>query len=158
MAVSGDQSVAPGTVTVGSIGYELHKDADRFAALVAGAGFKYLIDVRELPNSRRRGFAKTALSNALAEQSVEYRHLRSLGNPKELRDLYKSGRVAEGEAAYRELLLTERREALLELASLLREKRSALMCLEDDEQSCHRRIILEALESEVGMELEVVRL
>ena len=117
-----------------------------------------LIDVRELPISRRKGFAKTALPSALADHGVEYLHLRSLGNPKEFRDMYKSGRQAEGEAAFRELLLAERTDALFELASLVQEKRSALMCWEHDQQVCHRNVILEALESEADLTLDVIHI
>ena len=49
--------------------------------MLADAGVERLIDVRELPISRRRGFAKTALGEALAAEGVEYLHMRSLGNP-----------------------------------------------------------------------------
>lgn len=153
-----DSSLTLRAVRLGSIGYEKHKDVDRFAAHVAQSGMERLIDVRELPISRRRGFAKTALSKALADHGVEYVHLRSLGNPKRFRDLYKSGRAAEGEAAFRRILLTERMEALFELASLVQEKRSTLMCWEDNEQLCHRRVILEALQSETDLQLDVLHI
>ncbi|WP_218061767.1 DUF488 domain-containing protein [Planobispora rosea] len=41
-----------------------------------------LIDVRLNPISRKRGFSKTALSNALADAGIVYEHMRELGNPK----------------------------------------------------------------------------
>jgi hypothetical protein len=112
---------------VGSIGYELHKDHLAFARHVQAAGVERLIDVRELPISRRRGYAKSALAQAMADVGVEYVHIRALGNPKAYRDLYKSGRVDEGRRRYEEHLLGEQRGALEELVPLLREKRSALI-------------------------------
>ena len=88
------------TVWVGSIGYERHRHAAEFSALLRDAQVERVIDVRELPISRRRGYAKTALSESLAQEGIEYVHMRGLGNPKPFRDLYKSGRVHEGRAAY----------------------------------------------------------
>lgn len=114
-----------------------------------------LIDVRELPISRKRGFVKTALSEALASAGVEYLHLRALGNPKEFRDLYKSGRVAAGKSAYERFLLSERSEELDELDRILRKKRTALMCVEEDPSVCHRQVILDALQDRPESDLEV---
>jgi len=143
---------------VGSVGYERYRSVEDFACLLSRAGVERLIDVRELPISRRRGFAKTALAAALAEQGIEYLHLRGMGNPKEFRDLYKSGRVDEGRAGYEQLLTEDRVDDLRELAGALHEKRSALMCVEHDEAVCHRQLILAALQDQVGLDLEINRI
>lgn len=149
----------PQTITwIGSIGYERHRSVDDFARLLARSGVERLVDVRELPISRRRGFAKSALSAALAKQSVEYVHVREMGNPKQFRDLYKSGQVAEGRAGYEELLKTARGDALRGLVKTIQEKRSALMCVEDDESVCHRQVIFEALRDQAGINLEVAQI
>jgi uncharacterized protein (DUF488 family) len=143
---------------VGSIGYEAYRDNADFVGILRAAGVRRLIDVRELPISRRRGYAKTALSNAAAALGIEYVHVRALGNPKPYRDLYKSGRRAEGRLAYHKHLLREQRTALDDLVVLLREKPSALMCLERDPCACHRTVIIEALQEELGLRLDVVDL
>lgn len=143
---------------VGSVGYERYWSVEDFACLLSKAGVERLIDVRELPISRRRGFAKTALAAALAEQDIEYLHLRGMGNPKEFRDLYKSGQVAEGRAGYEQLLTEDRADDLRELADTIHEKRSALMCVEHDEAVCHRQVIFAALRDQVGLELEITRI
>jgi len=143
---------------VGSIGYEVHKDHLAFARHVQAAGVERLIDVRELPISRRRGYAKSALARAMADVGVEYLHMRTLGNPKIFRDLYKSGHVEEGRRRYEEHLLREQRGALDDLAPLLREKRCALMCVEHDPATCHRTVIIEALRSELGLALDVAEI
>jgi uncharacterized protein (DUF488 family) len=147
--------VSSSTLWVGSVGYENYRDVDAFARVLADAGVERLIDVRELPISRKRGFAKTALSEALATAGVEYVHLRALGNPKEFRDLYKSGKVAAGKTAYQRFLLSERSEELADLNRILREKRSALMCVEHDPKVCHRQVILDALWDRLEGDLEV---
>lgn len=143
------------TIWVGSVGYERHKDNREFAQALADAGVERLVDVRELPISRRRGYAKSALMAAMAEAGVEYVHVRALGNPKPFRDLYKAGRTEEGRAAYEAFLLEERQEALAALAEMLREKPAALMCVEHDSATCHRAVILEVLRSRLSLDLVV---
>jgi uncharacterized protein (DUF488 family) len=143
---------------LGSVGYELHKDHMAFARHVRAAGVERLIDVRELPISRRRGYAKTAIGQAMADVGVEYVHIKALGNPKPFRDLYKSGRVVEGQRRYEEHLLGEQRGALEGLVPLLQEKRCALMCVEHNPATCHRTVILDALRSELGIELDVAEI
>src|SRR6185312_9902836 len=44
-----------------------------------------VVDVRELPLSRKKGFSKIRLSTALAQIGVGYRHERGLGCPREIR-------------------------------------------------------------------------
>ena len=63
-----------------TIGYEGATMADFLAALGA-AGVRRVIDVRALPLSRRSGFSKTPLKNALAEVGIDYVHLKALGTP-----------------------------------------------------------------------------
>jgi hypothetical protein len=145
-------------IWVASVGYEGHRDVDVFARTLANADVERLLDVRELPISRKRGFAKTALSKALERVGIEYRHLKPLGNPKAFRDLYKSGDVAGGRSQYEHFLLSERSEALADLKALLLEKRSALMCVETNQAVCHRDVIFNALQTQIGLNLNVAEL
>jgi hypothetical protein len=150
--------VAPTGLWVGSVGYEKYKDNRDFAARLSDEGVDQLVDVRELPVSRRRGYAKTALGEAMAAVGIEYIHIRALGNPKPYRELYKSGRVDEGREHYTRHLLSNHRDALNELVPLLRDKRTVLMCVEHDATTCHRTVILDALRDELGIELDVAEL
>ena len=81
--------------------------------------------------------------------------MRSLGNPKPTRDLYKSGHTAEGRAGYEHYLLGEQRGALDVLAEQLRDKRCALMCVEHEAAVCHRDVIFSALRVELGLKIDV---
>lgn len=146
------------TTWIGSVGYERFKVNTDFSRMLAEAGVERLLDVRDLPISRRRGFAKTKLGEALAGEGIEYVHVKALGNPKPIRDLYKAGHPVEGRRLYESLLLAERREALDDLAVLLGSKRTALMCVEHDPATCHRTVIVEALQTELGLDLDVVQL
>lgn len=150
-----DASGGTGALWVGSAGYERYRDSREFARALADAGVERLVDVRELPISRRRGYAKSALLTAMAEAGIEYVHVRALGNPKPFRDLYKAGRTEEGRAAYEHFLLEQRRDALAALGEMLREKPAALMCVEHDAATCHRTVILEALRRELSLDLVV---
>ncbi len=67
-----------------TIGYEGADFAD-FLATLDTLGVTTLLDIRELPMSRRRGFAKTALREGLATVGIAYRHEPRLGSPKAIR-------------------------------------------------------------------------
>lgn len=128
-----------------TIGYERFGLND-FIATLADAGVTALIDVRELANSRRAGFAKRALSAGLAEAGISYRHLKSLGTPKAGRQANMRGDMAAFwpivDAA---LSRPEAELALRETASIAAEQRVCLMCLEADPQRCHRWRVCEKL-------------
>jgi uncharacterized protein (DUF488 family) len=132
-------------VTLWTIGYERLLPPELFAELEA-AGIERLLDVRYRPQSRRPGMSKTRLGEALAERGIAYEHRRELGTPADIRWLFKHGRVDEGRAAFRAHVTEREEEALDQLAAELpRGPRTALMCLEADPATCHRRVVAEAL-------------
>lgn len=128
-----------------TIGYEQHRTPMSLVAALQDAGVERLLDVRELPLSRRRGFSKTALGDALADHGIRYEHERALGNPKPLRDLYRSGRQAEGEAGYLVHVRNGSAWAVRELAQTMMEHLTCLLCWEDDHRECHRAVIVSEL-------------
>jgi uncharacterized protein (DUF488 family) len=140
-----------------TIGYEEHRESASLISALADAGIERVIDVRELPLSRRRGFSKTSLATALEGAQIEYRHDRRLGNPKPFRELYKRGQVSRGQAAYQRHLASNAMDAVRALACTLREAKICLLCLEGDHRLCHRSVIVQALEAEVPG-LQVVNL
>lgn len=128
-----------------TIGYE-GATMSEFLAALQGAGVTRVIDVRAVPNSRRPGFSKTPLRNALAEAGIDYVHLRALGTPAEGRAAARAGRKAELERIYAGQLETPQAMAegaiMVELAT---EKPSALLCYERDPACCHRTLLWQAL-------------
>lgn len=127
-----------------TIGYE-NTTVGEFLDALKTAGVERVIDVRAVPNSRRPGFSKSPLSNALAEQGVEYVHLRALGTPADGRAAARAGRHADLERIYAGQL--ELPEAIAQGAQMLRlagEKPSALLCYERDPCGCHRTLLLKA--------------
>ncbi|MFE4956172.1 DUF488 family protein [Streptomyces sp. NPDC056653] len=129
-----------------SAGYE-GRDIGSFVAALASAQIDVVADVRLTPISRKPGFSKTRLSEALSTAGIEYVHLRALGNPKDNRAPFWEGRVEEGRARFRGLLGAE--QALAELADLAeraRTSRVAVLCFEKDAGRCHRTVVLEEMQ------------
>lgn len=134
-------TMAPRLFTVGYQGRAL----DEMIAELMSAGVERLVDVRELPLSRRPGFSKTALGDALRAAGIQYVHVKALGNPKPNRERYWAGDIEGGAAVYRKHLNHGSRSALVELGDSLTEARACLLCFERDHTECHRDVIAEAL-------------
>lgn len=129
--------------TVVSVGYE-GRTLDEVAGALAEHGVTVVVDVRQAARSRNRGFAKTRLAEGLAARGIGYEHLPGLGNPKDNRDLFRSG-DPEGRRRYRAHLAAVGPEDLARLAQLVRAEQVALLCLEADHRECHRSAVVEAL-------------
>jgi uncharacterized protein (DUF488 family) len=132
-------------VTLCTIGYEGRKVDELLEALLA-AGVTRLVDVRELPLSRKRGLSKTALGNSLDEVGISYEHMKPLGNPKENRERYWSGDVAGGAEIYRRHLHNGSYSTLVDLAESLDDGTVCLLCFERDHAVCHRDVIVDSLQ------------
>lgn len=133
---------------VTGLGYE-GETIDAFVATVKGWDISALVDVRLNAISRKRGFSKTALSQALAEAGITYLHRPVLGNPKENRADYSEQYSEAGDAArerFRILLTgTEANAAIDEVVTLARSGRVAVMCFERSQLHCHRQQIIDAV-------------
>jgi uncharacterized protein (DUF488 family) len=128
-----------------TIGYESSTVAELLAAL-RQARVERVIDVRAVPNSRRPGFSKNLLRNALAEVGIDYVHLRALGTPADGRAAAREGRMDELERIYAgQLELPEAIAQGAEMLDLAKEKPSALLCYEREPRGCHRTLLLRSL-------------
>lgn len=137
-----------------TIGYE-GVTMDEFLAALRNARVERVIDVRALPLSRRPGFPKTPLKNALGEVDIDYVHLRALGTPSEGRTAARAGRKADLERIYAgQLELPEAMVAAEEMKRLAAEKPSVLLCFEREPACCHRALLWQA----VAQDAEIVDL
>jgi uncharacterized protein (DUF488 family) len=128
-----------------TIGYEGATVPELIAALEK-AGVERVIDVRALPLSRRPGFSKTPLKNALAEAGIGYVHLKALGTPSAGRTAARAGRHADMARIYAgQLELPEATVQSAEMLELAAEKPSALLCMEREPAHCHRTLLLKAV-------------
>ena len=134
-----------------TIGYE-STTVGEFLSALQQAGVERLIDVRAVPNSRRPGFSKTPLRNALAEAGIDYVHLRALGTPADGRAAARAGRHDELERIYAgQLELPEAIGQAAQMLELAREMPSALLCYERDPSGCHRTLLLDAVAPEADV-------
>ena len=137
-----------------TIGYE-GATVGEFIAALRKADIQRLIDVRAVPNSRRPGFSKTPLRKALAEERIDYVHLRALGTPADGRAAARAGRQQDLARIYSgQLELPEAIAQGAQMLELAAEKPSALLCYERDPAGCHRTLLIRAC----APEAEVVHL
>jgi uncharacterized protein (DUF488 family) len=134
---TGRSAVKP--TPVWTIGYA-GKTLERFIELLQGAGILRVVDVRELPLSRRKGFSKTALRDALGGAGIEYIHLRIAGNP--FRD-----QKADIETCLKlySSHVDDHPEVVQEVEKAISGTKAALLCFEASSLECHRSILVERL-------------
>ncbi|MYS69617.1 DUF488 family protein [Streptomyces sp. SID5926] len=153
--VSVDELVAEARGTAGagivSAGYE-GRSIEQFVEQLLVRNVRTVADVRLTPLSRKPGFSKTKLTGALTEAGIGYRHMRALGNPKENRPPFWEGRAAEGRAVFRSLLDQDPApQALDELFGLAAKETVAVLCFEQDEDRCHRKVICDMARADHGL-------
>jgi uncharacterized protein (DUF488 family) len=139
---------APKLATIGYEGVSLPD----FIATLKAARITQLIDIRELPVSRRKGFSKRPLSAALVAVGISYQHQRALGTPRPIRHrLRQDGNRARFFAAFR-IYLASRGELLDQLARTLT-GRVVLLCYERDPAECHRSVVAAGLAKRLHIEV-----
>jgi uncharacterized protein (DUF488 family) len=147
----------PGAPVLHSIGYEKAGFGD-FIRTLQTAGVATVIDVRDLPLSRRAGFSKRQLQAGLAEAGIGYLHLRALGTPAEGREANRRRRwPLFWEIVTASLARPEAYAALEEAASTARAAPSCLLCYEADPCICHRSRVGEMLRATHGFGLNHLR-
>jgi uncharacterized protein (DUF488 family) len=132
-----------------TIGYEGSSIEDFLEALVE-LKVDTVLDIRELPLSRKSGFSKNALSEALERVDITYRHERALGCPAQIRHrLRESGDYRRYFADFNKYLATQ-----LEVIETVVDEldgRVALLCFERDPEFCHRRSVAEQMKELFGL-------
>lgn len=131
----------PQAATIVSIGYE-RRSVDDLVRLLKRNRVEVLVDVRLNAVSRKKGFSKSSLAQALAEVGIEYRHERELGNPKDNRDPFRQG-LKSARARYLRHLQNGASSTYQDVMDLAGTARIALLCFERDHHECHRSCILD---------------
>ena len=130
-----------------TVGYE-GRDPGELVSLLRDYGIQVLIDVRLNAISRRRGFSKNALSQALADVGITYVHERGLGNPKENRAGYRLGHRS-AHRKYERHLESYGAEAVSRVKDLVKTTPTALLCVERESACCHRTAVASSLGASV---------
>lgn len=140
-----DATAAETTPKLMTIGYE-GAGIDDFIRTLKSAHVQSLVDVRELPLSRKKGFSKRALRDALEIAGITYIHVRQLGDPKPGRVAARSGNMIEfGRIFNNHMRQDSTREALLDLIPIVISGGACLLCFERCHSDCHRSIVANEL-------------
>lgn len=120
------------------------------------AGVNVLIDVRDRPQSRKKGFSRKSLEEYLDDNGIQYFHLGNLGVPSENRKKLRDGQstLKQYFRAFRSYL-AKQKEAMAELYELVAKNDCCLFCLESNPQECHRSVVAEELIRMNGKQIRV---
>lgn len=132
--------------TIYTIGYEGYT-IEKFIKKLRDSNIKQLIDVRELPLSRKNGFSKTILKEELKKAGIVYKHIPQLGSPKEVRhQLYKDLNYEKFFKEYKQHLNDpDVLDNISDIEGRARRKKTILLCYEKNYKICHRSLIAEEL-------------
>lgn len=129
-------------------GYE-GKTLEEFIALLKANKIEQVIDIRLTPISRKSGFSKSALTQALADEGIKYIHFRELGSPKLIRNkLYETADYELFFAEYREHVALNY-DYVVKAYQQMEQRRSCLMCYEKDYHFCHRFVLTDMMSSQM---------
>jgi uncharacterized protein (DUF488 family) len=131
--------------TLYTIGYEGAALGD-FIATLHAAQIKHVMDIREVPQSRRPGFSKNVLAAALASEGIDYSHWKQLGDPKAGREAARQGRMEEFRSIFEShLALPQSQAALSDASKEVMRQATVLLCFERDPRGCHRTLVAHRL-------------
>ena len=126
-----------------TLGYE-GLTIEAFLERLKQARIQLVVDVRELPLSRKKGFSKTAFREALVAAGIAYEHRSALGCPKPVRDRYRADR--DWQAYTRGFLahLALQKSEIADLTETTQARTACLVCFEADFSFCHRTYVARA--------------
>lgn len=137
-----------------TIGYE-GREINEFISRLKHFNVTRLIDVREIPLSRKRGFSKSALKERLEYENIEYVHLKPLGSPADIRKKLK----ADGDYKYfsdaYSKYLSRNLEAVKEVYQYVVHGINCIMCFERFPEKCHRSIVANKIKEYGGDGLRI---
>ena len=130
--------------TLFTIGYQGQTIGSFTDALLA-QGVTQVLDVRQLPFSRKPDFSKKRLAAHLAAAGIGYMHIAALGTPKPLRDEIRRDHDYPAFFAALAALIAAQPEALAQALDIAQAQPSALLCFEANPNECHRLAVADAL-------------
>ena len=140
-----------------TIGYE-GMQIDGFLNLLLSSGIRTIIDVRKNAVSRVYGFYGSTLASIAKRVGIGYRHVPELGIPSEWRiNLDSEEDLSALFMKYRGEVLPSVENSVANIASLIVQKPSVLMCLESNPVHCHRSIVAEEVSRVTGLSIRDLR-
>jgi uncharacterized protein (DUF488 family) len=123
-------------------GYE-NETIEEFLKKLKRNGITTVIDVREIPLSRKNGFSKKNLRKTLFNLGIKYYHFPRLGSPRKIREDLKSGRTdyLNFFKEFRNYVCHQNKLFDQTLQIILKNKNTTLLCFEKESDLCHRSIL-----------------
>ena len=146
--------MAASVVPLCTIGYE-GRTPDDLAATLQRNGVVRVVDVRQLPPSRKRAFSKSALAAFLTERGIDYVGVRELGTPAVMRKRYKATHDFDALAREHTAYLAAVDDSVEKLYQMAVNERCCLLCFERNPTLCHRSLLADAVAKRNGRQFEV---
>jgi len=142
-----------------TIGYE-GMTIDAYLNVLVSNNIAVLVDVRKNPISRKYGFSKTRLSDAVRIAGIAYMHIPDLGIPSTFRqDLNSKAAYQDLFNYYSSQILPTHKAAIETLKAVVSDQeRVAITCFEADYHFCHRHRLTEYLEKDPDFNTPIVHL
>ncbi len=138
-----------------TIGYE-GASIDVWLKVLSTRNITCLVDIRERPISRKKGFSKTKLMQSVEALGIKYIHIKELGSPSDIRtQLHKEGDYITFFERY-EQHLDHQIKAINELSELAQEETICLLCFEQNHARCHRNSVAKRLKSLIPKEAKII--
>jgi len=137
-----------------TVGYE-GTTIERFISRLHSNNINCVVDVREMPLSRKPGFSKTELSRRLNRARIQYVHLRDLGSPKPLRESLKL--TGDYSTFFKQMAdyLACKKAAIEIVYKYVINTTCCLMCFEHLAAQCHRKIVAKKIKARDGNGLQI---
>jgi len=137
-----------------TIGYE-GSDVDTFVSHLKDNAIDCLVDVREKPISRKKGFSKSVLAERLKKEDITYLHFKELGSPKPVRDRLKATKDYKTFFDKMAQYLSTKGQVIEEAYAYISNKNCCLMCFEKTAAYCHRKVVAEKIKDRDGNGLKI---
>lgn len=137
-----------------TIGHSNHSLED-FLELLDHNGIKKLVDVRSVPYSKYSPhFNKNEIKKSLEKNGVNYFYMgNKIGGRPSNESYYKDGKVM-----YNLVEMDENyKEGINNLEELIKDRRTVLMCSEEDPHRCHRHILITPTLLKKGYDISHIR-
>src|SRR3989338_981177 len=127
-----------------TIGYE-GRAIDEFVDRLKQFNISRLIDVREIPLSRKPGFSKTSLRERLEDENIEYVHVKALGSPSAIRNKLKTDWDYDYFFKAYCKYLFQNMEVVKEVYQFISDGVNCILCFERFPEKCHRTAVADKI-------------
>ena len=140
-----------------TIGYE-GMSLGSFVAQLKNFSIDCLIDIREIPISRKSGFSKSELTETLSRENIRYLHLQELGSPIPIRERLKRDYDYRLFFKNIENHLAKQKDAIEIAYRHIAHNTCCLMCFEHLAEMCHRKLVARKIQERDGNGLQIINL